>query len=88
MCPRSIARRLGWSFAVHCTDEPPLRLLLSLHGLVGGSKSRVFAQGAALLGAAQLLSRRGKLTPARVELCVLVSQRLSHLHLLSPCSHW
>ncbi len=37
---RDIARRIGWSFAVHRTDEPPLRILHALHGLVGGEKSR------------------------------------------------
>ena len=37
---RDIARRIGWSFAVHRTDEPPLRILHALHGLIGGEKSR------------------------------------------------
>ncbi|TMJ37021.1 MAG: DUF58 domain-containing protein [Alphaproteobacteria bacterium] len=37
---RGIARRIGWSFAVHRTDEPPLRILHALHGLIGGEKSR------------------------------------------------
>jgi uncharacterized protein (DUF58 family) len=37
---RDIARRIGWSFAVHRTDEPPLKTLHSLHGLIGGEKSR------------------------------------------------
>jgi uncharacterized protein (DUF58 family) len=42
---RDLARRLGWSFAVHRTDQPPVNLLLALHGLIGGDKSRVAAQG-------------------------------------------
>ncbi len=37
---RDIARRIGWSFAVHRSDEPPLRTLYALHGLIGGEKSR------------------------------------------------
>ena len=37
---RDIARRVGWSFAVHRTDEPPLRILHALHGLIGGERSR------------------------------------------------
>jgi uncharacterized protein (DUF58 family) len=37
---RDITRRIGWSFAVHRTDEPPLRILHALHGLIGGEKSR------------------------------------------------
>jgi uncharacterized protein (DUF58 family) len=43
---RSLARRLGWSFAVHRTDQSPVSLLLTLHGLIGGEKSQVAAQGA------------------------------------------
>ena len=39
---RGIARRIGWSFAVHRTDEPPLGILHALHGLIGGEKSRTF----------------------------------------------
>ncbi|MGE3831574.1 MAG: hypothetical protein AB7F76_11325, partial [Parvibaculaceae bacterium] len=39
---RDIARRVGWSFAVHRTDEPPLKALHQLHGLIGGDKSRAF----------------------------------------------
>lgn len=38
---RGIVRRIGWSFAVHRTDEPPLRILHALHGLIGGEKSRM-----------------------------------------------
>jgi len=42
---RALARRIGWSFAIHRTDQPPASLLLALHGLIGGEKSRVAAQG-------------------------------------------
>ena len=41
---RSLARRMGWSFAVHRTDQSATSLLLSLHGLIGGEKSCVAAQ--------------------------------------------
>jgi uncharacterized protein (DUF58 family) len=33
---REIARRLGWTFAVHRTDQPPLTCLLQLHMFIGG----------------------------------------------------
>ncbi|CAN5307700.1 DUF58 domain-containing protein [soil metagenome] len=39
---RDLARRIGWSFSVHRTDEAPLRALHLLHGRIGGEKSRVF----------------------------------------------
>ncbi len=42
---RALALRFGWSFAVHRTDQQPASLLLTLHGLIGGEKSRVAAQG-------------------------------------------
>lgn len=42
---RDIAARLGWSFTVHRTDESVARLLMILHGLVGGAKSRAFGVG-------------------------------------------
>jgi uncharacterized protein (DUF58 family) len=42
-----IAKRIGWTFTVHRTDEPPLRALHMLHGLIGGEKSRAFESGAA-----------------------------------------
>jgi uncharacterized protein (DUF58 family) len=42
---RDIAHRLGWTFTVHRTDAPPLTLLLALHALIGGGKSRVAAPG-------------------------------------------
>ncbi|MBL8893608.1 MAG: DUF58 domain-containing protein [Rhizobiales bacterium] len=44
---RELAYRLGWTFAVHRTDAPPLTLLLALHALIGGEKSRVAAPGMA-----------------------------------------
>ncbi len=31
----------GWTFTVHRTNAPPLTLLLALHALIGGEKSRV-----------------------------------------------
>jgi uncharacterized protein (DUF58 family) len=40
---RELAHRLGWSFTVHRTDVPPLTLMLALHALIGGEKSRVAA---------------------------------------------
>jgi uncharacterized protein (DUF58 family) len=39
---RDIAKRIGWTFTVHRTDEAPLRALYMLHGLIGGEKSRAF----------------------------------------------
>jgi uncharacterized protein (DUF58 family) len=45
MAVRSLTRRMGWSFAVHRTGHSPTSLLLALHGLIGGEKSRVAAQG-------------------------------------------
>ncbi len=44
---RDIARRIGWTFSVHRTSEPPLRCLHMLHGLIGGEKSRAFGTGRA-----------------------------------------
>jgi uncharacterized protein (DUF58 family) len=41
---RDIAKRLGWSFAVHRTDQSPVRLLMTLHGVIGGARSRVLMQ--------------------------------------------
>ncbi len=40
---RDIAHRFGWTFTVHRTDEPVARLLMVMHGLIGGAKSRAFA---------------------------------------------
>ena len=42
---REAARRLGWSFLVHRTDEPPVKTLMHLHAAIGGAKSRL-ARGA------------------------------------------
>jgi uncharacterized protein (DUF58 family) len=39
---RELSARLGWSFTVHRTDQPVAPLLLTLHGLIGGAKSRAF----------------------------------------------
>ena len=44
---RAIASSLRWSFTVHHTDRSPAKLLMSLHGLIGGAKSRAFDFGAA-----------------------------------------
>jgi len=42
---RDISHRLGWTFTVHRTDEPVARLLMVMHGLIGGARSRAFAAG-------------------------------------------
>jgi uncharacterized protein (DUF58 family) len=42
---RALCNKLGWSFAIHRTDQPPTQLLMLLHGLIGGSHSRAFATG-------------------------------------------
>lgn len=42
---RDIAHRLGWSFTVHRTGEPVARLLMVMHGLIGGGRSRALAAG-------------------------------------------
>jgi hypothetical protein len=44
---RKLAGSLKWSFTVHRTDQSPASLLMSLHGLIGGAKSRAFDFGAA-----------------------------------------
>lgn len=44
---RKIAGSLQWTFTVHHTDQSPARLLMSLHGLIGGAKSRAFDFGRA-----------------------------------------
>jgi uncharacterized protein (DUF58 family) len=44
---RAIASSLRWSFTVHHTDRSPAKLLMSLHGLIGGAKSHAFDFGAA-----------------------------------------
>jgi uncharacterized protein (DUF58 family) len=38
---REIARRMGWTFAVHRTDQAPLTCLLQLHGFIGGERGIV-----------------------------------------------
>jgi uncharacterized protein (DUF58 family) len=43
---RELSRRVGWSFTVHRTDESAIKLLMTLHALVGGSKSRAFGTSA------------------------------------------
>lgn len=35
---RDMARRLGWSFIVHRTDEAPTRCILALHQLISGDR--------------------------------------------------
>jgi uncharacterized protein (DUF58 family) len=42
---RELVTRLGWTLSVHRTDQPPARLLMMLHGLIGGAKSRAFNHG-------------------------------------------
>lgn len=37
---RDLCQRIGWSFAIHRTDEAPTRLLLTLHALVSGEARR------------------------------------------------
>jgi uncharacterized protein (DUF58 family) len=37
---RDLCRRIGWSFTLHRTDEPPTRVLLSLHALISGEAAR------------------------------------------------
>ncbi|MDP9137108.1 MAG: DUF58 domain-containing protein [Pseudomonadota bacterium] len=45
---RDLARRLGWTFTVHHTDQPPHRLLMALHALIAEGRHRVaLAKGAA-----------------------------------------
>ncbi len=42
---RRIAHGVSWSFTLHHTDQSPASLLMMLHGLVGGAKSRAFELG-------------------------------------------
>lgn len=42
---RDIAFRAGWSFTAHRTDRSVAQLLMLLHGLIGGAKSRAFGVG-------------------------------------------
>ena len=43
---RSLAHRMQWSFTVHHTDQSPAMLLMKLHGLIAGAKSRMLDFGA------------------------------------------
>jgi uncharacterized protein (DUF58 family) len=43
---RELARRIGWSFTVHRTDQSAQQLMMTLHALVGGTRSRAFGTGA------------------------------------------
>ena len=42
---RRIAHGVSWTFTQHHTDQSPAKLLMMLHGLVGGAKSRAFELG-------------------------------------------
>ena len=42
---RRIAHGVSWSFTLHHTNQSPASLLMHLHGLVGGAKSRAFELG-------------------------------------------
>ena len=42
---RDIAKRLGWTFSIHRTDDSLVKTLLTLHMLIGGAKSRVLKGG-------------------------------------------
>lgn len=44
---RDLAGKFGWSFTIHRTDQSPTRLLMALHGLIGGAKSRALRGTAA-----------------------------------------
>jgi uncharacterized protein (DUF58 family) len=37
---RELCRRIGWTFTIHRTDEPPPRLLMMLHALISGDMRR------------------------------------------------
>jgi len=37
---KELCRRIGWSFVIHRTDEPPVRSLLALHALISGEAAR------------------------------------------------
>jgi uncharacterized protein (DUF58 family) len=37
---RDLCNRIGWSFSIHRTDEPPTRILLALHALISGEAAR------------------------------------------------
>ena len=42
---RDLCGRFGWSFTIHRTDQSAARLLMLLHGLVGGAKARALSAG-------------------------------------------
>lgn len=44
---RDLVGKFGWSFTIHRTDESPALLLMTLHGLIGGAKSRALKASAA-----------------------------------------
>jgi uncharacterized protein (DUF58 family) len=37
---RDLSRRIGWTFTIHRTEEPPARLLMMLHALISGDLRR------------------------------------------------
>ena len=37
---RDLCRRIGWSFTIHRTDQPPAHLLMMLHALISGDNRR------------------------------------------------
>ena len=37
---KDLCRRIGWSFVIHRTDEPPTGTLLALHALISGEAAR------------------------------------------------
>ena len=37
---RGLCNRIGWSFSIHRTDEPPTPMLLKLHALISGEAAR------------------------------------------------
>ena len=37
---RDLCRRIGWSFTIHRTDQPPTLALLTLHALISGEAAR------------------------------------------------
>jgi uncharacterized protein (DUF58 family) len=37
---RDLCRRIGWSFTIHRTDQPPMLPLLTLHALISGEAAR------------------------------------------------
>lgn len=43
---RDLARRIGWTFTVHHTDQPPHRLLMALHALIADDRHRFGAHRA------------------------------------------